>query len=231
MKSSFNQISTTEIVAITTFGFVVGALSAVWAVGKFGGGVNAADWVAAVAGLAAALGTWAIGVGANKYAQAMHGIAEDQRRAESEERARQRGKQIRGMKRWANLLVRPSERLGELVRGEIEGVVFNASGVDGNFDGARQLIASIPWNDSAWTLLGEAEVDAWQDAFEESRIFIRACDKYMQHHHDLDRHFDPTDRNDGFPAMRKIFANLAASGNELLLAIERVEKGDVPPPQ
>ncbi|WP_414487498.1 hypothetical protein [Stenotrophomonas maltophilia] len=72
MKTELHGISTTTLCAITAFAFSAGAISAGWAVGKFSTSGNAADWVAALGGAIAAVGTWAIGIGANNYAREAH---------------------------------------------------------------------------------------------------------------------------------------------------------------
>ena len=72
MKTDLHQISTTVLCAITVAAFSAGAVAAGWAVGAFSTMGNAVDWVAALGGGAAALGTWAIGIGANNYAREAH---------------------------------------------------------------------------------------------------------------------------------------------------------------
>lgn len=72
MSSGNHSISTTSLTAITALSFAVGAVAAGWAVGTFSTTGNAADWVAALSGVAAALGAWFIGISANRYAREAH---------------------------------------------------------------------------------------------------------------------------------------------------------------
>ncbi|WP_111687273.1 hypothetical protein [Stenotrophomonas maltophilia] len=72
MKKESHKISTTVLCAITAFAFSAGAITAGWAVGVFSTAGNAADWIAALGGVVAAVGTWAIGIGANNYAREAH---------------------------------------------------------------------------------------------------------------------------------------------------------------
>ncbi|HGM6770113.1 hypothetical protein [Stenotrophomonas maltophilia] len=72
MASGNHSISTTSLTAITVLAFGVGAIAAGWAVGKVSTRGNAADWVAALSGVAAAIGAWFIGISANRYAREAH---------------------------------------------------------------------------------------------------------------------------------------------------------------
>lgn len=72
MKTELHKVSTTVLCAIVVFAFSIGAVCAGWATGIFSTKGNAADWFAALCGAVAALGTWAIGIGANNYAREAH---------------------------------------------------------------------------------------------------------------------------------------------------------------
>ncbi|WP_049458069.1 hypothetical protein [Stenotrophomonas maltophilia] len=72
MSSDNHSISTTTLTAITVLAFGVGSITAGWVVGKFSTTGNAADWVAALSAVAAAIGAWFIGIGANRYAREAH---------------------------------------------------------------------------------------------------------------------------------------------------------------
>ncbi len=72
MKADLHRVSTVGLCAIVVFAFSIGAVCAGWLTGVFSTTGNAADWLAALCGAVAALGTWAIGIGANKYAREAH---------------------------------------------------------------------------------------------------------------------------------------------------------------
>lgn len=88
MKQELHRISTTSLCAITMLAFSAGAIVAGWAVGEFSTAGNAADWIVALGGATAAVGTWAIGVGANNYAREAH-LQRLAERQSTQERARE----------------------------------------------------------------------------------------------------------------------------------------------
>lgn len=82
LKSEMHEISTVEIWAAGTLFFSTGALAGGVLFGVFSTGGNAADVVAAVGAIAAAVGTWVIGYGAWKYAREAHALRQSEIRAE-----------------------------------------------------------------------------------------------------------------------------------------------------
>ncbi|MBN5078125.1 hypothetical protein [Stenotrophomonas maltophilia] len=82
LKNEMHEISTVEIWAAGTLFFSTGALAGGVLFGVFSTGGNAADVVAAVGAIAAAVGTWVIGYGAWKYAREAHSLRQDEVRAQ-----------------------------------------------------------------------------------------------------------------------------------------------------
>lgn len=72
MKSDVHPVSTLEIWGAGTLFFCTGALTGGLLFGVFSTRGNAADVVAAVAAVAAAIGTWLIGAAANRYTKEAH---------------------------------------------------------------------------------------------------------------------------------------------------------------
>lgn len=83
LRSEVHEISTVEIWAAGTLFFSVGAMAGGLLFGVFSTGGNAADVVAAIGAIAAAVGTWVIGYGAWKYAREAHALHRNELKAQS----------------------------------------------------------------------------------------------------------------------------------------------------
>lgn len=133
------------ISAVTAFAFIAGAICAGWAVGKFSTTGNAADWVAALAGVAAAIGTWFIGIGANRYAREAHiQRLTEQARADRdalETRIRRFNVVLIKVVRAGNIRFVSNDALPSLQEGPI-----NLLGMVGAVKAASQIVGTLKWS-------------------------------------------------------------------------------------
>ncbi len=118
MQKGIDQASVTVVSAITVFVFSVGAICAGWAVGKFSTAGNVADWIAALAGAAAAVGTWAIGIGANNYAREAQLYRLSQEAEAKRERCEIRTRKLDYMISKARLAARQEKGFTTLLKGD-----------------------------------------------------------------------------------------------------------------
>jgi len=177
---------------------------------------NTADWVAAVFGAIAAIGTCVIGFAANSYTKAQADTGRDKER-------RQNAVHIRHMRLWAEMLQRPDISMTKFVNGELENVVVNMSGACGHIAGIAGVISNVSWADSAWSVLGPEEVDARVDAMGKTRLVIDGCENFLKWNNDWNVKFD-AEKTDGVDAIRNMFRMLRASGERLEAAIDRAEE-------
>ncbi|QKW56798.1 hypothetical protein [Stenotrophomonas sp. NA06056] len=178
MQKSIDQVSTTVISAITVFAFSAGAICAGWAVGKFSTTGNAADWIAAVGGAAAAVGTWAIGIGANSYAREAQLYRLSQEAKAERERCEARVRKLDYMISKAKLAGR-QERAFKLLHGDDEKLTDLSTTIrKGKIRALEAALAKIVWapedvaslNAADQGALGNAEITMLQ-----VRHFIEVC--------------------------------------------------------
>lgn len=140
---------------------------------------NVADWLAAIFGGVAAAGTWAIGVGANRYAAQAQAREERQIELANREASRHRAAQIRLMKVWARLARQPFDSLVQLVE-ELEGDdPPDRAAASGAVAGNRDLLANIRWDDAAWMLLSEEGIEAKIRLQVAVRAYDFICNSYV----------------------------------------------------
>ncbi|EKT4090397.1 hypothetical protein QEG26_004402 [Stenotrophomonas maltophilia] len=140
---------------------------------------NAADWLAAIFGGVAAGGTWAIGVGANRYAAQAQAREERQIELADREASRHRAAQIRLMKVWARLARQPFDSLVQLVE-ELGGDdPPDRAAATGAVAGNRDLLANIRWDDAAWMLLSEEGIEAKIRLEVAVRAYNFICNSYV----------------------------------------------------
>ena len=145
MSKPDHSISTTSLTAVTVLAFSAGALAAGWAVGKFSTTGNAADWVAALSGVAAAMGAWFIGINANRYAREAHiQRLTEQVRADIdslETRIRKFNFVLIKVKRASNFRLVASTALPNGVHGPM-----NLLGMLGAVDAVSQILGTLKWS-------------------------------------------------------------------------------------
>lgn len=178
MEKSIDQVSTTVISAITVFAFSAGAICVGWAIGKFSTTGNAADWVAAVGGAAAAIGTWAIGIGANSYAREAQLYRLSQEAEAKRERCEARVRKLDYMISKAKLAGRQEGAFRLLLEGDQKLTDLSVTIRKGKIRALEVALAKVVWapedvaslNAVDQGVLGNAEITMMQVGH-----FIEVC--------------------------------------------------------
>ncbi|QII29103.1 hypothetical protein [Stenotrophomonas indicatrix] len=174
---------------------------------------NAADWVAAVSGTIAAVATCVIGYAANSFTKAQADAGRERER-------RQNAILIQQMRAWVEILQRPHLNYQMFANGHLPGVRMNLSGACGLISGAAGVISLVPWDSTAWTLLGPSGVESWVDASGKAQMARETCQHFLKGHPDWTQPFDPQ-TTDGFQPMGLVFQVVHDAAIQLSAEIDR----------
>jgi len=213
-------VSTLTICAIVVFAFSAGAVAAAALVGKYSTTGNAADWLAALAGGVAALGAWAIGIGANEYARIAHQLRTD----EVEDARKEASHKRRAIKRHLALRAKtmrvPADGYDEFLKDPemTEHPILRLVGMTkANLDS----IDLIVWNDEHRLLLSDKGASALLSLEFNTRYLIAMSRDFIDGHRQNEGAFDAV-RTPHFPHLYESATVLRASADELLKHIAEI---------
>ncbi len=224
MRSDLHSVSTLEVWTAGTLFFSVGTVTGGLTFGVFSTGGNAADWVAAVGAAVAAAGTWAIGVGANRYAAQAQALEARQNEVINRDAARHRAAQIRLMTVWTRLAGQPFDSLVELVNDLGGDDPPDRAAATGAVAGNRDLLVNIRWDDAAWMLLSEEGIEAKIRLEVAVRAFNFLCNSYIDDYDiEAPNASDLLDPNEGaFRLLYNATSQIAEMAAQLGQEVEKV---------
>lgn len=221
LKFGIHEISTIEIWGAGTLCFCAGAASAGWALGEFGTAGTSADWLAALAGAAAAAGTWAIGVGANRYAQ----LSYQRQQLEADALAERERRMLAGKKHrlrvFATLCKRASAGMESATKSLSEKPV-SVAGAYGVLDAIIVTLGEIDRSSAAWELLDDDGLNVQADIGMQIAAFHRNVERFKIVNPDQNARLNIETAGWNFP--RDTAKALSSCGDALLGAVERLPK-------
>lgn len=215
-----HPVSTVTICAIVVFSFSAGAITAAALVGKYSTTGNTADWLAALAGGVAALGTWAIGIGANEYARIAHQLRNDEVEDARKEASRKRRAIKRLMALRANTLRTPAEGYDDFLSNpeKTKHPVLRLVGMTkANLD----TIDLIVWNDEQRLLLSDKGASALLSLEFNTRYLIAMSKDFVDEHHENKGAFDAV-RTQYFSHLYDSATTLKAAADKLLKHVAEI---------
>jgi len=219
VKFGVHEVSTIEIWAAGTLLFVAGAASAGWAVGKFSTTGNAADWSTCLAGVAAAAGTWAIGIGANRYARLGDQRQEAVARAAADRAQKIRAGQIHKLRLWAMQCNRAHTGMRRRTDAWAEKPTTIA-GAYGLLDGTVVMLSQIDCSSPAWELLHHEDLSIQVDIGIRLAALARNVRRFKERNTDKRLQLVPETMGWKYPL--ETTELLSGSGDALLAAIARI---------
>ena len=230
MESSTMSVSKQDAILVAIVCATLGAVLS-WIVFCSPGGTwitedkgSAADWLAAIFGAVAAAGTWAIGIGANRYARQAQALQEWQVGLEVSETARHRAAQIRQITVWTRICRQPYGGLSDLVDDLDGDDPPDIGAATGAVAGNRDLLKNIDWESPGWMLLSEEGIEAKIQLQVAVRAYDFMCtayvDNYDMHSEGPDPQLDPSDA--GFHLLLRAAMEIRAMADEVLVAIRSI---------
>lgn len=221
LKFSLYEVSTIEIWAAGTLLFCAGAASAGWAVGQFSTAGNAADWTAALGGVAAAAGTWAIGIGAIRYAHLGEQRQETAANAAADRADKIRAGQIHKLRLWAMLCNRAYERIKTMTDDSREDGI-SVAGAYGMLDGILVMLSPVDCASAAWELLDDKDLKIQIDLGICLTAFRRNVERFRERNPDRAVQFEAEKAGWKYPV--ETIEHVSDAGDRLLAAVDRLAR-------
>ncbi|MNV25605.1 hypothetical protein D3C71_1167070 [compost metagenome] len=219
MRKGPIEVSVTKLVAA---GLLVGGVGAViggWTTGRFSTTGNMADWIAALSGVAAAIGTFAIGIGANRYAREAHRLNERQVSEARDRESRYFASQFRTLETWAKTMQKASRKLDQMLEMPEP---FPLMGALGAITASKDVMETISFTDVAWKALEPEDADLQISCNHMVRGYCAVAGYFVDHH--MKSKESLTKDTQGFTQLQFAAGELHKAAADVFLAIAKARK-------